>query len=789
MCNPLNIEDIDKKHTISEDHEDDIIDDQYIDITNDLFNSLSLITDHQVVKSDYFNLLEGTRAIEVLNPRLDTALIKLQPSDLSFNTNDKQSIDNVISIQNKLFQLLMSWLNNSSLPVTVLSCRYIQTLLENYTFTRNQGSKNLLDQCSFKNLRFFETKEMQDKNQSLDDDVEYQLVHKVLKIFSIAITKFIGICITIGVNVLYEEEDINTRNMNLDFLTEVDEEIVIEQIDQCSEWILTLNLQDKSDILISQLNLSKYLLKIVTILNHKVNLTEPTEDNLHLVEFLLKAKQIINVLKVQDNTHQPPSGSFSTFIQLDLDNKNIPSEIYEISWEDSWNSLSRLFNNILSYFKSSNALTNHQQLQNFLKYDISYNIENFNVMARGVFQLYIIRDDKSMFGSPNVNLSTYVIEEIESIVGGNIMILKSLQQPDINKSILERIEPLLQDLENSGYHNLTIYAQNPCRQQQLTSKALLLWDTLQVSWEAFEFEVYSTFKIGEEISEGVPTLPISTFIYYTKLNLMIDLAMNGIALDIYQDFEIYVIYWFSTYLLNLLIELVNTRLTSNINQKITYIEKGFPKKIKKLKAGPKKEQLKLQNQINNQEVLPKLIKIQRFNHEYLLNGWSALKELLESVSCYLIVLSSFRLIPVFKDELIFKLRLKPWSSIGVPNLPSFAEYKNSLKFDNSNFDNTKQILTQVKLKLNNTLGLYKQLIHEIENNESFNEFWVNNEQILLWYHQLSSTVKSYSQELDQFVAILNDNKSNLNSLSTSYKVQISTGHHRHFPTIKVIKRK
>ncbi|KAK6200347.1 glucose-repressible protein [Scheffersomyces amazonensis] len=774
---PLNLDDDHPKTDKSLINNDD-----YVDITEQVFNSLSLITNNKVVKSDYFNLLDGTRALEVLNPKLDTGLIQLSQIELEFDTSAPQSLDQIISINNRSIILLMSWLNHSSLPVTVLSNRYISILLDNYTLRRSPYI-DLLDHFSFSEKRLPNNSTSISTSTDKSSTFEYQLVHRALKIFSIGLTKFIGICLKVGQDSLYEEEDLTMRNMNLDFLMDVDPDEIIEHIETTIEWLLSESQSHTGvDILVSQLNLIKCLIQLILIFEHRSQLFDPTNEVTHLTSIFNRAQEQISFLRVQEygNTVE---GSFSKFVQLDMDNKNIPSEIYQIPSSQAWDSLSTLFSNISMYVKLSNSTSSFIQFENFLRFDIANQIEDFNVIARGFFQLYLVRDDKSILGSfDTLTLTDYVFESISAVVGPNSTILRLNDDKDVNSQKQDDWFALVGELENALYQNLCIVAHNPCRQQQLTSRALLVWDTLQVSWESFELDIYSTLQIGDDLGSE-PALPISSYIYYTKLNLMIDLALNGTALELYQDFEIYVIYWYSNYLINLLMELLSTRIATIITNKIHYIEKVHPKKIKKVKAGPKKENLKNQHQINTQKHLPYLLTIQKYHNEYLLKYWAALSNLLESISFYLIVLSAYKLIPVFESELIFKSRLKPWSSIGIPNLPTFQQYNNSLKFDNSEPEKSISILNHIKTKIDSSIQQYKNLIDNLKSSEGISEFWVDTTQVIKWYEDILKTSIGYSLEISQFTNIVKESKTN--DLSTLYKVNISKGYHKQFPKITV----
>ena len=93
-----------------------------------------------------------------------------------------------------------------------------------------------------------------------------------------------------------------------------------------------------------------------------------------------------------------------------------------IDLETTWDCLT----NILKLFRftnQANSIKSINQLYDFLHYNIKFPIEKFSVFARGFFQLYFIRDNKSIFGSNNVNLPNLVIDWIENVIGKSTIML------------------------------------------------------------------------------------------------------------------------------------------------------------------------------------------------------------------------------------------------------------------------------------------------------------------------------------------------------------------------------
>lgn len=775
--------------------------DDLVDITEEIFHSLQLIDNNQVVKSEFFNLLEGTQAIEMLNPKLDTGLINFSQADLNFDASKPITIDEVIAINNKLLILFVSWLDNSSLPVTVLSCRYVQTLLQNYTALKSTNLP-LIDQCSLVDNRL-------KTSISPDDSFESKLVHLVLKSFIIGLCKFIGVCLNIAMYILYEEEDLTTRSMNLDFLLNVPLQQVLQQIESAINWLQTFPNSEKIDTLVNQLKLlininhleSVYHISLPVLQNSNQSQEDSNQLNLN---FLKSGIDQSNQLNFDNIT--VPKNSFSKFIQSDLDNKNIPINLYELPAKSAHENLTSIFTSIHSFIINCSKIENYNQLLHFLYYDISLNIKNLSVISRAFFQLFFIRDNKSIFGSPNIFLNFEFIKSlISNLVGDNTAVLSpeminnsGLKQETIAE-IVRSLDQSTQELESAVYHTITLYGNNPCRQQQLMSKSLLIWDTLQVAWENFESELFTKFKIGEELASGDIGLTVSSYIYYNKLTLMFRLLLRGFDLELYKEYEYYLIYWYGNYLAKLIIELLQGRIYNILQSKINYIEKTLPKRLKKLKAGIKKQQLKDLIQYNQTIILPKIKTTLEYQSQYLLPSYQGILQLMEGIRMYLIILSAFGIVDFMKStpnslasfESLFNLRLKPWSSIGVPRLPTFQHYTQSLNIlfiqnasTTERITNTKKVLTVAREKFSSSKTIHDDILKTLKHNSIICDQFLPStiEHVEASYKQLIKCSIAYSLQIDQLLKLLNEGKyAEINS--NNYEMKIDKGYHPYFPNV------
>ena len=745
---------------------------EFVPITEVFFSALSRANIHQVVKSKYFDLLEGTRAVEVNNAKLDTAMLRheLTAEEVYFNPASPRLPEAILATIDKLYVLLMSWLNNSSLPVTVLSCRYVHTLLVNYT----AAAEKSLAHCSLHDRRF--------GAELAPVSLESQLVHRVLRSFIIGLAKFIGFVLQVGANVLYEEEDLITRNMDLDFLLLVPTEAVVAELQATVAWV-----QQQADFflgaeLILRLELAINMNRIETILDINLTVSLPTQVQLPYLTLSVTLLQDMKSL-LRFDLHIP-KGAFSKFVQIDLNNKSIPSALYEIDREVAFKHLVDMFVQLQAVISGAGRISNHHQLQTFLEFEVANRMDaSFNVFVRGLFQLFLIRDNKSVLGSASDNILTtmhFMMSNLNTIdlKVFSVSTMANLRHED-KTAIMSRLELLLGDLESVVYHTVSNTTNNRCRQRQLMSRCLLIWDTLQVSLENFELDIWEQFKIGDDI-DGAPSLPILSFIYFHKLQSMVGLALRGFELDLYKVFEVPQLYWYVSFLLKLVIEHLHGRIRIQIELKMHEINVAMPKRIKKLKAGDKKESLKRALATKQAVVLPQLQCAHVFNQRYYAQLYQGLQNLCSAVKSIFFLLHRLQILDLLQGpklnlvslENVFRLRMKPFLSIGVPALPEFRVYKETLV---STGDlNATQLYQMCSADLSRAKEAFQKVHEFVGSSDSAHYFTNDCNSHIHWIEGLVKTCISYHIELKKLLSVVKTT----NSL---WQVGLVQGFHVFFP--------
>ncbi|EGV63160.1 hypothetical protein CANTEDRAFT_134993 [Yamadazyma tenuis ATCC 10573] len=350
-------------------------------------------------------------------------------------------------------------------------------------------------------------------------------------------------------------------------------------------------------------------------------------------------------------------------------------------------------------------------------------VNEYHVINKGIFQLFLIREDQSILGSV-YHLSDLTLDLMNHVNVFNCNVSNpktwNLNNAD-TELVMDALSQLLKDLEAGVYQNLTVYANNRCRQRQLINKNLLVWDSLQVQSENFEMEIYNNYKIGDKLSDtDENALPISSFIYSTKLELMIEFLLIGIELELYREFEIYSIYWYINYLTKVY-----------INHSTERLLKFNKYKISKIVAKKKKSK-------NKQELEQKREKLTKINEalQHKIDYWKGFQRLINSVCLLLNYLQNQKMIK-FDDltanfitsfESLFRLRFKPFESIGVPSQLTFAQYSSSFASDVSQDE------------VINSLNMAKEAL--VEYNKS-----VTNDNEKQWISSLVKTCFSYILEL------------------------------------------
>ncbi|KAG0673097.1 hypothetical protein C6P42_002980, partial [Pichia californica] len=516
-----------------------ISNDNQVDITDEFFNITSKVKYSTIIKSNNFTLLHGTHALEILNPKLDTFLLNNLKFDINIELNLKQST----SIISNQLKSLTCWLGqNIGLPNSLLSCEYISQILENYS--------------KFGNLNNF-------KNLLLKND--WRSIVIKFSILIISITKFI---LELSIkSQIYEDEDLNTTTMNLDwfFLLNNNDIFKITMISNKTWLNLKNSLNNNDDEEIKYFNFIKdsfqilqTLLSLDSILQWKIPLFKLNENN--SIDFLnkynnklLQLEKIIEILNKIDLLNldliKPPIGCFNLNSQIKFDNQSPPKElkIIESNWNDCILNLTQLFNDlidILKIFKSKNII----EFIEWLKYlenkrnnsDLN-EINGLHIVSRILFFSMINQNNNNnnnnsdlnsnfVFNINNLTFKDLFWNYIKEFALNNSKIDKEIQN-NKNTEIFQQIDYYLDAVSLFWKESLFLPTLNPSRQRQFKCKELKYWNMRQIETGSLEdyFSNLNFYKSNEKF------YPLTFIIIYFKLKSIQQIILKSIELNLFKD--------------------------------------------------------------------------------------------------------------------------------------------------------------------------------------------------------------------------------------------------------------
>lgn len=656
-----------------------------VDITTRFFEAVENMIPGKVAKSPYFQMVDGARAVEVGNRRLDTSLTQLTREEIDFDCSKPQDIDTVVSVMDELLIRTMCWLEGLSLLVTVLSCRYVATFLANFM----GGTK-------VQNVTF-ETPRLATRHTANPPDGDEKsrdaAVNVVLRAFVAGLCKFLGTVKFVASQVLYDEEDLIMRAMDFDLLalvlpTEVT--AILDQAIAAAEQTLLFSAA------LPYLRFVRCLVETDTLVDAEIDLYSENDDGTSS-EFLLLAREQLQRISDTAPALKIAPGTFSKFVQVDCNNKHIPFDLATMDRAKAMGRFGDLVRETQFFFSAVQSVKSAGQLVAFLQYAVDGS--SWTVFSRGLFQLFLLRDDKSIAGlDESVWLVSLKIMEGMCLAGNGVMSLTGWESADL----LARFNQLTDSMEQCMFYGMCRSAHNPSRQRQLLNKDISILDALQANAESLEIELYEN-GIGDRLHPQIeqPALGLGLFLYFYKLQVMVEFTLSGFALDVYHASEAPATFWFTSYLCKHLEFHVSRRIREiNVGKQASVV--SMQKKVKKAKARPKKEELK--QELRKLEALsPQLADNILYIDGFVLPQVRGLQLLASAVHSLLLLYSVSgapepQLSTLSTPRLTYMLRFKPFASVGTPETPTYEEYIGSVT-PVKNLKNVHQSLRKSKVNM------------------------------------------------------------------------------------------
>ncbi|KAH3679527.1 hypothetical protein WICPIJ_008602 [Wickerhamomyces pijperi] len=693
------------------------------DITQLLFAKAAKIPIDKVIKSPHFNLFEGTNALEIGNAKLDTGSITLTGEELHFDCSQVRSLSEVLWISDSLLRSVFTWLDNASLSVTVLSNRYAEELLMNY----NTGKDKNLNSCLF---------------YTSESPTENALVDKVLRSVVLGTLAFCNLCAGLAHNgTVYEEEDINPTAMNLDLLSLIDGAEIAREIEWSIEYLKeNYEYHEDCDILVQILTILLNFLDLTYFFGIKVaNGDKPLAFDIEILKGLLKVCESLRGQLDYLNKLPEIKGCYSMGIQKRLDNRAPIKALVSYKQED-YTSLVTFVKDMISMFE----IQHRTEPSDVINYVTNFSNYPHHVLSRAIFPIFLLRDDGSILGSENVK--EFLVSEM---VGFNCYGSGAFTSENI--IIKKKMDEFINGLTMNYLEYLQSFNQNSCRQRQHLLKIVLSFDSLQVSAESLEMEMEQTFLIKDNINQNghtVPALPLTCWVYYKKLSIMINIIFKGFHLQLYNTWEYLSMYWTVLNLITNQLEILQ-RIQKHILTKLQAM-KNHPQHVTKLRQSLGR----VINELAYYRMLNSLTVLQILNLRQL-------------KSMKIITVPEF---PFSNEEKSFKFRQKSFKSIGVPPQPTFSDFQQFQGSKEPSFEEFKSQVNELKKSINEN-------ITTLLSSRSCNN-GINDKQCQDWTNLFKRSMVGIC---------LNGAKEGYNG--QEYKVEVMReGFHGFFPVLKCVKK-
>lgn len=622
-----------------------------VDITTQLDQLCSKLAPEAIVKNTLFDLFQGTHSLEINNPKLDSYLIPLTKDEIEFDcdvshgANEQEDLQYVTSIADRLLRCVVSWLNEyQSLPTTLLSCRYMERLLS-------------VDSSQSQVHTSYETGN--------------PLYDKALSSVVIGISYFASfIKGLLFKRVIYEEEDLNFNFMG------------IQGFDKLPTQKDVLTAINESITLVSQLSskeTGQYATHLISVLK-AVECLVRIEDIITLysshTEYLDDLITVATTLNDNDLSFKIPVGSFSMSIQKCSSNQFPPKKI--VTPGHNYLGLVTMTNDIKLILRVAEIDTAVETLQFAWFFN---KLKQRHVLARALFPLFLVRENGEVIGK--YSLEDFVYSHCMEF---SLMGTKIIDEVGSSSELNNVLAPRLQECANVLYEFYQNCSQNTARYRQGYNRQLLLWDSAQAQLETVEMDFISKGLhdvVKSDSNSEIPLMPYASWVFTMKVIAMIEFTLKGFDLEVYKPFEAFDMYYY-VYHLSHQLEACLDKVHLFITKKINSIH-AMNKKIKKLKAGEKKDTMRKQyNIIVEEQMNPLQINKQYLNYLLLQCGINKSLSLFQVLQ--FAMLKSVNVInnttpqasKFVKRELIHKLRFKTFSSIGVPELPHYNSFQEVL---------------------------------------------------------------------------------------------------------------
>ncbi|KAG0648103.1 mak10 [Hyphodiscus hymeniophilus] len=606
-----------------------------MDISEQFTDAAQKLDVGQLIKEPYFTLFESVGALEVMDRKMDSGY--LEPGETMEDEYDfGQALlpEEIIGIIDQLLFHEMAWHKGHPLSQTIFTSLYIDRLLA--------PSPVSLDQTLF------------DRGASASDDESMTL--RILRAYCLALIKT---CWYVNSRVksehYYEEEDFVTHTFNRDLVEGLDHGAILQLLEDTTTLLSSSpEVSPKlKDALLCRLRFRATFLRTVEMANSRNSSASMKALWTELLDSLPALKSSTKLGKAAPTT-------FSVKLQRKLASTVPPRPIVHISDEIAFDHLERLCRDgsvaveVLDYHDSHSLMTFVSLFQ--------ARKPQPSVYIRTLLQHYLF-GDMIILGTMSIR---QVLDEdlAHTVLPGNQLLDRDndeIEVPSDPRFIMAtKMEIFRSRAANSYLDILRTICQNRCRIRRTLAHTIADWDSLQLDAEELDVDLRAFTKekpvLDESIStEPIYSFPLSSWAYFYKLQQMELVIQLGFELGTYAPDELARMYWY-----------------------LKYISQTRSRHLERVKGFIVRAQRKALRAAS-----VRIEKLQQYAEAVAFINFSKLEAasvygFADALSCLFTALGRLELLqssrrPYSDDSQRYEVRMKPFLSIGLPELVPFEE--------------------------------------------------------------------------------------------------------------------
>ncbi|KAI1341668.1 Mak10-domain-containing protein [Xylariaceae sp. FL0016] len=608
------------------------------DITEKFTKAVKSLKLGELAKDEHFTLFESVSALEIMDPKMDSGVLAERESlDEEYDVSRDLLPEEILGIIDQLLCLEMAWHLGYPLSQTLLTCVYIEALI--------QDCPQTIAQANFK--------------QQAGRSPKLPVLFMVLRAYCLGLIKT---CFYVNEIVrdelYYEEEDFVTNTYDRRLLNDVPDTDIVNLLQEARAELRLSNDVPKPISMALDLRLE---LRIAFLRAMDLSfLRKANPDSLKMP--WIQMRGLMNHIEKQHDLGKPVPDAFSTKLQRRLTSTMPPRPIVQLSFEECNAQFKRLFEDGIE----ATDVLKYSDPQSLLTFITLFNAQQPQplVFVRTLLQSLLFKD---MVVLGNYSIRQIIDHDLSIVVvpyGPHIdPSYDNIEVPtDPRHQTAAQMEIFRQRVADAYFDLFRIFCLNRCRLRRSLCHHIQEWDMVQQDVE--EIDQLLQINLDEKILQTERgdlgyALPLSSWAYLYKLRQMEWIVQLGFELSVYQPDELAGMYWYLNYLAKTRAQ-HGDRIKSFTNHKISEVASGY--KEHKLPEAIGKEFERSQNYIR----------------ATMLDA-ACTWEFADGLCCLYTVLLRLKLVvppprPYSNDTLRYEIRMKPFQNIMLPQLPTFDEF-------------------------------------------------------------------------------------------------------------------